>query len=93
MQTEKGTTPAPARRFWENFVRSNEVSKPQPITGTSFLIHVCKQLNIDSSIVRRIVIDTSIDCATLVYIERLGTEGLLEVDMPSGRVIKGVDDE
>jgi len=53
------------------------------IRGTELLELVCKAIDVDFQTVRRVVLDIPYDNYVIVYIERLGTTKLLEINMES----------
>ena len=53
------------------------------ISSSEFLEKLCTALNVDFNTVRRIVLDIRYDDVPVAYIEQLGTEKLLEINMQS----------
>ncbi len=65
-----------------------------PITGNTFILHLCKQLDLDPFVVSRVVIDAQCNAVAKVYIEQNGDERLLGVDLTiPGIEIKGVEND
>lgn len=64
------------------------------IAGHEWIMHVLQNMGIDSSKVRRVVIDAACDAPIVMYIERYGDERLLSVRAPeSGEVVVSVSGE
>lgn len=53
------------------------------IHAREFLRKVCEAVSVDFSTVRRVVLDIPFDNYVTVYVEQLGTNKLLEIDMQS----------
>ena len=53
------------------------------ISGNKLLEQLCNKIDIDPKTVRRVVLDVPYNNVITVYIEKLGTSKLLEIDMQS----------
>jgi hypothetical protein len=53
------------------------------IAGTDFLRTICDAINVDFNAVRRVVLDVSYNEAVFIYVEQLGTDKLLNINMQS----------
>ena len=60
----------------------------QKITGNEWIRLVLEKLGIDTSNVRRVVIDAQIGHALMFYIEHFGTNALLEVRPPEAKEVE-----
>ena len=52
------------------------------IASTEWLIHLCEQLEIEPSNVRRIIIDAKVNSAVIIYVEQYGTDKLFDLRPP-----------
>ena len=59
---------------------------PRAISGNEFLLYLCKQLGLEWQKISRIVIDAQYNAVVRVYIEKVGDERLLSVNIPSSDI-------
>ena len=53
------------------------------ISGKQLLEQICNKIDVDFKTVRRVVLDIPYDNVITVYVEKLGTTKLLDIDMQS----------
>jgi len=53
------------------------------ISGNKLLEQVCNKIDVDVNTVRRVVLDIPYNNVVTVYVEKLGTTKLLDIDMQS----------
>jgi hypothetical protein len=56
------------------------------ISGNQLLKQVCEKIDVDFNTVRRVVLDISYNAVVTVYIEKIGTTKLLDIDMQSNGI-------
>lgn len=58
-------------------------SERRLLRGRDFIAVVCKALDIDDTMVRRVIISADVDDVVVVYVTHIGDDRLLQVDWNS----------
>jgi len=53
------------------------------VLGNELLKQICEKIGIDYNLTRRVVLDIPYDDVVTVYVEKLGTKALLDIDLQS----------